>query len=79
MPRRSDVTIAVLPKPLDHWLVRRIRRNNGQMLSKPSLWGKVPAASAEAAIVRFITLTNCSFNPKHFDAIPFTFGGTSAQ
>lgn len=73
MPRRK---LPLEPDPLSLWLVRKIRRHDGELLAKPTLWGKVPAVDAHAAVIKFISITKSASNPKHFDAIPFTDGGT---
>lgn len=75
VPRKKKLPDEPVPS-MGLWLVRRIRRHDGILLAKPTLWGKVPASSDTAAIHRFISITKASFNPAHFDAIPFASGGT---
>lgn len=53
------------------WLVRRIKKHNGQPLAQPTLWGKVFASSATIAVSKFLFTIKSPDNGDHFDAVPF--------
>jgi hypothetical protein len=53
------------------WLVRRIKRHDGQLLQAPRLWGKVFASSESVAVRKFLETIRSGDNASHFDAVPF--------